>query len=68
LSLFDYRASRHIKSGDYPFYALIMAAMRQADTENLERLKEAFPETWAEFERRYYSSASPDGRLPGEAV
>jgi hypothetical protein len=68
MSLYDYRAALFISAGNYCFYALIMAAMRQADTENLERLKEAFPETWAEFERRYYSSASPDGRLPGEAV
>jgi len=46
-----------------PFYALIMAAMRQADTDNLERLKEAFPDVWAELSTRYMREG---GFLPGE--
>ena len=48
-----------------PFYALIMAAMRNADTYNLQRLKAAFPDTYAEFSLRYYS---PGGELEGEHV
>jgi hypothetical protein len=61
MSLYDYRASLFISAEDYPFYALIMAAMRQADTANIERLKYAFPLTWAELERRYHA---PGGELP----
>jgi hypothetical protein len=30
-----------------------MAAMRQADTDNLEKLQASFPETWDELHRRY---------------
>ena len=36
-----------------PFYALIMAAMRKADTANLLRLQGAFPEVWDELQERY---------------
>jgi hypothetical protein len=61
MSIYDYRSSLRIASLGEPFYALIMAAMRQADTGNLARLKDAFPETWAELERRYNA---PGGVLP----
>lgn len=53
MSKFDYDMSRVIGAKDYPFYSLVMAAMRQADTENLERLKEAFPLIWNELSERY---------------
>jgi hypothetical protein len=42
----EYYTSMTISAHDYPFYALIAAAMRQADTDNLERLKAAFPGMW----------------------
>ena len=45
---------------DPPFYALIMAAMRKADTRNLNMLKAAFPGVWKELEARY---KAPDGFL-----
>jgi hypothetical protein len=45
------------------FYALIMAAARQADSENFERLRAAFPETIKEVQARY---DAPGGRLPGD--
>lgn len=61
MSLHEYQISQLIDIQDRPFYALIMAAMRQADTLNLEKLQRAFPLTWAEFERRYHA---PGGRLP----
>ncbi len=48
-----------------PFYALIQAAMRTADTDNLEKLKEAWPEVWRELQDRYNA---PDGYLPGEPI
>ena len=55
MSYFDYEYSKRIAAEDYPFHALIMAAMRQADTYNLESLKEAFPDVWHELKYRYNS-------------
>ena len=63
MSLHEYEESRAIEREDRSFYGLIMAAMRRADTDNLERLKAAFPETWAELQDRY---RSPGGRLASE--
>lgn len=60
MSYFDYKVGLQIASEDPPFYALIQAAMRKADTDNLEKLKIAFPEIWEEFYARYYA---PGGRL-----
>ena len=53
MSLYDYQQSQKISAEDYPFYALVMAAFRQADTFNLERLRKAFPATYDEFIARY---------------
>lgn len=53
VSLYDYQASKVISGQDHPFYALIMAAMRQADTFNLEALRREFPDTYAELRERY---------------
>jgi len=50
MSLYDYRESQGIHGG---FYALIMAAMQKADTDNLRLLKAAFPEVWTELSKRY---------------
>jgi len=61
MSRYDYQLS--IKLSYYPFYALVMAAMRNADTDNLEALKRVFPATWREFEARYNAGG---GYLPGE--
>jgi hypothetical protein len=63
MSLYDYEKSILIESKNYPFYALIMAAMRQADTDNFEKLKTAFPETYRELHDRYNA---PGGLLPEE--
>lgn len=38
---------------DQPFYALIMAAMRKADSYNAEKLRYVFPEVWVELQERY---------------
>jgi hypothetical protein len=65
VSLFDYKTSQHLAMADYPFYALIMAAMRKADGENLAKLRAAWPKVWAELAARYQA---PGGLLPGEAV
>lgn len=64
MSFHEYRASLAISAEDYPFYALIMAAMRQADTDNTERLREAFPQVYEELAARYHA---PGGVLKGEA-
>jgi hypothetical protein len=63
MSLYDYEQSRKLSATDQPFYALIMAAMRRADTDNLTRLQSAFPEVWRELQTRYNA---PGGMLPGE--
>lgn len=63
MTLYDYRESQRIAVEDYQFYALIMAAMRQADTDNATKLKFAFPFVWEELRRRYNA---PGGFLPGE--
>jgi len=53
MSLFDFRKAVELKRKDVPFYALIMAAMMRADNINSQLLKAAWPELWAETERRY---------------
>lgn len=63
MSLFDYEASKRIVVADHPFAALIMAAMRQADTTNLDALRNAFPHVWSELEARYNA---PGGILDDE--
>jgi hypothetical protein len=63
MSHFDYEASKTVELYDLPFYAIIMAAMRRADTNNAALLAAAFPETWRELQDRYHA---PDGLLPSE--
>ena len=63
MSRFDYEASKTILAlEDWPFFALVMAAMRRADTDNMARLTQAFPEVAAELEARYW--APYGGTLP----
>ena len=61
MTRYDYLVSQ--KLGANPFYALIMAAMRQADTMNLAKLKDAWPLVWQELEQRYHARG---GYLPYE--
>jgi hypothetical protein len=65
MSLYDFNVSRQIWAEDPPFYALIMAAMRKADPDNLEKLKAVFPETWAELKERYWA---PGGLTAAEVA
>lgn len=65
MSLFDYRAANKISAEDPPFYALIMAAMRKADTVNLPKLRAAFPDTYREVDARYHA---PGGVLPEDGA
>lgn len=53
MSDFAYLTSLEIERREYPFEALIMAAMRVADRHNLELLRSAWPEVWAELYRLY---------------
>jgi len=64
MSLHEYRESICIERQDYSFYALVMAAMRKADSGNAVKLREAWPAVWAELQARYNA---PDGLLKGEA-
>lgn len=66
MSLYEYQQSRRIQAGmesDPSFYAALMAAMRMADTNNMERLREAFPLVANELQCRY---EGPGGRIPGD--
>ena len=63
MSLYDYQQSEKISAENPPFYALIMAAMRQADDINGAFLKQAWPEVWTELRLRYNA---PGGLLEGE--
>jgi len=63
MGLYEYEVGLKISSKNYPFYALIQAAMRQADSDNAQRLKQAWPKVWDELQARYNA---PGGLLPGE--
>lgn len=63
MSLYDYKCSRIIEAEDYTFYGILMAAMRQADDKNTEKLKLMWPEVYDELRKRYHA---PGGILPGE--
>jgi hypothetical protein len=63
MSLHEYRMSLELSKDDPPFYALIMAAMRKADTDNTEKFKAMWPEVWDELYRRYHA---PGGILPDD--
>lgn len=53
MSHHDYLMSRAIEGQDYPFYAIIMAAYRKADSDNQRKLFRAFPNTVEELTARY---------------
>jgi hypothetical protein len=58
MGIVEYRESIGLSS--HSFYALIMAAMRQADDSNLSKLKAAFPKVHQELLQRYNA---PGGAL-----
>ena len=65
MSYKDYRDSQEIfnNEGNYSFYALIMAAMREADGMNLKRLKQVYPAIYTELKHRYNA---PGGKINNE--
>ena len=60
MSLYDYVKSKEIAALDVPFYVIIMAAMRQADTPNMGRLQTMWSEVHEEMKKRYNA---PGGAL-----
>ena len=63
MSLHSFNVSIEIMRDDPPFYALIMAAMRKADTQNIAKLRSVFPEIWSELDERYWT---PGGLIASE--
>ncbi len=63
MSRYDYEQGKKIEMCQYPFYGLLQATMRQSDTDNLEKLKTAFPEVWKELQDRY---KAPGGFLDSD--
>lgn len=64
MTLYDYEMSQHIEAQGYPFYALVMACMRQADSKNLAKLQAEWPGVWDELNRRYHVRG---GTIPEDA-
>ena len=65
MSFYDYAVSKDLAAMDPPFYSLVMAAMRKADSDNIVRLRTAFPDVYEELLARYHA---PGGYLPGEVT
>ena len=63
MSRYDYQASKDISAQSYPFYALVMALYRQADTSNQHLIQYCWPEVVAELKARYNA---PGGWLDSE--
>lgn len=63
MSLQEYQEGLKIASECPSVYALIQAAMRVADSRNLQLLKSGWPEIWLELRARYNA---PGGRVLGE--
>ncbi len=53
ISLYEYEQSKKIAAQGYPFYALMGALMRAADTRNTELLRQCWPDIWESMQRRY---------------
>jgi hypothetical protein len=65
MSRIDYHLAVDLKNADVPFYALVMAAMMRADSDNIEILKTGWPEVWREVQARW---KAPGGALTGEVA
>lgn len=70
MSHYEYTVSMALDNQNPPFAALIMAAMRKADTENFQALARAFPDIETELQARYnapggFLGGEDKGRLPG---
>jgi len=65
MSLYDYEKSKRISGCGYPWYGLLMALIRDADTDNLAKIECEWPDVVAEFRARYNA---PGGLLEGDRV
>lgn len=65
MSLHGYHYSLKLAEKDPPFEALIMAAMRKADSDNILRLRAAFPRIWREIQERYNA---PGGIIESDGI
>ncbi len=63
MSHYEYIESLRISANDPGFYALLMAAILKADSDNYRKLHNAWPELIEERQKRY---DAPGGYLPGE--
>lgn len=62
-NMYDYQLSLEISTHGFPFYALLAALIRKADSDNLERIRRERPTFTDEFIKRYNA---PGGKLEGE--
>lgn len=53
LSSYDYSKALELYKQDVPFYALLGAAFLRADTENFNKLTEAFPDVELQLDQLY---------------
>ena len=51
--LYAYMVSRQLAKNDPPFSSFIICAMRKADSNNLHKLIQAFPDIWRELSELY---------------
>jgi hypothetical protein len=65
MSCYEYELSKEIAAKDWSFYALLMALIRKADTDNLAKIEREWPQEVAELRARYNA---PYGLLPHELV
>lgn len=65
MSLHEYQQALYLHRSGVQFYALLMAAMWGADTDNTEKLRAAWPDVWDEVYARYHA---PGGLLAGETA
>lgn len=65
MSLYNYKKSQEIAREDPLFAALIMSAMRKADSRSIIKLGVAFPRIFSEFQAR---NRAPLGMLDGDKV
>ena len=71
MGLHSYHYSRKLANLDPPFESLIFAAIRKADSVNMERLEASFPELVAEMKLRYNARLGvipEDGELDLDAL
>jgi hypothetical protein len=66
MSLHEYLYSRTLDKYDPPFYALLFAMMRKADSENVRLIRRDWPEKYEEFKARYHSGGGiiPEDEWP----